>query len=70
MTSGKRTSAETIYAIQRLASYKASDGSWLLSYEQIAHRLRIDSRVVATYVREGCRCWHHLSRWQAPPGGS
>ena len=68
MTSGKRTPEQIRLAIQRMASEKDADGEWLLTYEEIGHRLKIDRRVVSDEVREACRvCWH-LTRWRAEPG--
>ncbi len=64
VTSGKPATAEQVYAIQRLASYRDADGRWVHSYEEIAARLRIDPRTVSHYVREGCRRWHLYGRWR------
>lgn len=65
MTSGNRTPEDVRLAIQRMASQKDADGKWLLSYEEIGARLKVDRRVVSDEVREACRtCWH-LTRWRA-----
>ena len=67
MTSGNRTPEDVRLAIRRLASQKDADGGWLLTYEDISHRLKIDRRIVSDEVREACRvCWH-LTRWRDDP---
>ena len=67
MTSGQRTPEDVRLAIQRLVSQKDADGHWLLSYEEIAHRLKVDRKVVWHEVRESARQWWHVSRWRADP---
>lgn len=67
MTSGSRTPENVRLAIQRLASQKNAAGGWLLSYEEISHRLKVDRRVVSDEVREACRIAWHLTRWRDEP---
>lgn len=67
MTSGKRTPEQIRIAILRLASEKDSDGSWLLSYEEIGMKLRIDRRVVSDEIRNAARHWWGVSRWRDDP---
>jgi hypothetical protein len=64
VTSGKRTPEHVRLSIQRLAAEKDADGHWLLSYEEIGHRLKIDRAVVSQEIREAARQWWHVSRWR------
>jgi IS30 family transposase len=63
VTSGRRLAESEVYAVQRLASYKNADDGWLLSVEDIAQQLNLHHATVTKYIREGCRRWHHLTRW-------
>jgi IS30 family transposase len=65
MGSGKPLTEQEVYSIHRMASYKDADGHWQFSVAEIAHRLKHDEATVSRYIREGCRCWHHVSRWKA-----
>jgi hypothetical protein len=67
VTSGNRTPETIILAIQRLAAEKDADGHWLLTYEEIGHRLQVDRRVVSDEIRQAARKWWHVSRWRPDP---
>ena len=64
MTSGKELSDTEVYSIQRFASYKDTDGHWQFTVAEIAAKMHCDERTVSTYIREGNRSWHQVSRWR------
>lgn len=69
MTSGKRLTEQERDAILRLASYRAQDGGWLMSCEQIGHQLDWDGRTVQEVIRRAAAAWWLEHRWHAPAAG-
>ncbi len=67
MTSGNRTPEEVKRAIGRLVRQKDADGKRLLSYEDVADRLRIDRRIVWHEVWVGYCKWCELNEWKDDP---
>ena len=51
MGSGRKLSKAETDAILRMVAQRDVDGRWLLSYRQIADRLRLDLKTVSDCVR-------------------
>lgn len=67
MTSGEHLTLEEKDAVLRMASLKNPDGSWALTYQDIADRLRLHPITVSRIVRSAAVKWGKLHRWH-PPG--
>jgi hypothetical protein len=66
MTSGKRLTKRQRDAILKMISYRCQDGTWLLSYEVVAHQMNLDHRTVSECVRRAAAAYELLTRWHAP----
>ena len=59
----KLTHAERV-TILRLITQRNADGKWLLSYQQIADRLRLDRKTVADVARWAADQFARGLRWR------
>lgn len=64
MPSGKPLTEQQVDAILRLAAERTTDGEWLLSYAQIADRVRLSHRTVERLIRRSAVKWGKLTAWQ------
>jgi hypothetical protein len=67
MTSGQRTPENIQRSISRFVRQKDADGKRLLSYEEVAERLRIDRRIVWHEVWLAACHWWEATDWKDDP---
>jgi len=65
VTSGRKLTQEQIDAILRLAGLEREDGSWLLTYQQIADRVQVNERTVRRWIRKAAARLGASIGWKA-----
>ena len=66
MTSGRPLTERQRDSILRMVGYR-QEGLWLLTYDEIAARMDLDTKTITTCVRAAAANWGRHTQWHETP---